>query len=445
MALQTEAACLLETGALYGLRVMFQPEQGDPIFAGFKQGAFSLYYGDEPIFHFDREGRWQRAFVQGIHYLKGLDATVQAIDRVREGKNMILKRRTLSFAEASDLDALIRGTAISLGEALTSGKLRRVEPPAKEGIEPMEDLLLLDILERVARWDASAWFAYREKYLAAHGVLPFLPADCQSSLIVQGTLGNKGDSGFGGGSASPYHARSPQEFIDHVRAVRRLVGTRLLQCRQVFLAGGDVLTRPFVDLESMLKTIEANLIDAPLDESIGELAWTGRLAHRLNAVHAFLDQPGEVSLSTDQWLSLREHRLERVIVGVESGDPDIRLLFGKRWENATLHSLVASLKQAGIGVGIVVLVGAGGERSTEQHVSETARLVNSLSLAPGDLVSLMDLREFQVNTPTLTGEGPLSGEQWARELSAHKEALSPSRKERGVKIVPYSLEKQGLG
>jgi len=48
MAHQTEAACLLETGALYDTRVMLRAAEGDPIFAGFKPGAASLYFGDEP-------------------------------------------------------------------------------------------------------------------------------------------------------------------------------------------------------------------------------------------------------------------------------------------------------------------------------------------------------------------------------------------------------------
>ena len=98
----TEAACLLEQGASYRRRIGLKPiaAPGDPIFAGFKHGAFSLYFGDAPIYHFDLEGRWQRAFVDGTHYLKGLDATVHAIDRVREGPNLVLKRRTLADAEA---------------------------------------------------------------------------------------------------------------------------------------------------------------------------------------------------------------------------------------------------------------------------------------------------------------------------------------------------------
>ena len=111
---RTEAACLLETGALYRKRIGLERTagDGDPTFAGFKHGAFSLYFGDEPIYHFDLEGRWQRAYIEGIHYLKGLDAEVHAIDRVREGANLVLHRRKLSFGEAGDLDARIRSVAL---------------------------------------------------------------------------------------------------------------------------------------------------------------------------------------------------------------------------------------------------------------------------------------------------------------------------------------------
>src|SRR5262249_18476336 len=77
----TEAACLLQQGALYRKRIGLERagDGGGPIFAGLKHGAFSLYFGDAPIYHFDLEGRWQRIFADGIHYLKGLDVEVHAV------------------------------------------------------------------------------------------------------------------------------------------------------------------------------------------------------------------------------------------------------------------------------------------------------------------------------------------------------------------------------
>ena len=138
MAHPTEAACLLETGVLYGRRLLLRHATGEPIFAGFKPGAFSLYFGDAPIYHFDREGRWQRAFVDGLHVLKGLDTSVQAIDRVREGDNLVLKRRTLGYDEANGFDDQVRTTARE-GTTFTvrlpaAGEVKRAVPAVPKAV-----------------------------------------------------------------------------------------------------------------------------------------------------------------------------------------------------------------------------------------------------------------------------------------------------------------------
>ena len=128
---QTEASCLLQGGALYRSRVGLVSASGpeDLLFAGFKKGAFSLYFGDAPIYHFDLEGRWQRAYVDVTHYLKSLDTSVHAIDRVREGANLVLRRRALRDDEIRDLDVQVRGIALGLIAELDGGRLRRQEPP----------------------------------------------------------------------------------------------------------------------------------------------------------------------------------------------------------------------------------------------------------------------------------------------------------------------------
>ncbi|MEJ7637649.1 MAG: hypothetical protein WKF75_06570, partial [Singulisphaera sp.] len=254
MTPRTEAACLLDTGALYHERVGLLPVGGDPLFAGFKRAAFSLYYGDAPILHFDLEGRWQRAFVEGIHYLKAPDTTAQAIDRVRVEKNLVLRRKVLGFAEASDFDGWVRNTAIGLIDDLGAGRLERVEPPA--GAIPLSSDALRAFLERIARWDAAAWFAHREEYLATYGPLPFLPPDCQNAVILQATLGHADRLTFGGAPAAEHYVRSAPEFQEHVRAVSRLLGRRILQCRGAFLGGSDVLRRPTDEVVGYLEAIQ---------------------------------------------------------------------------------------------------------------------------------------------------------------------------------------------
>src|SRR5580698_2958929 len=102
MAQTTEAACLLQSGAMYPRRIGLRTASGLDLFAGVKPGGVSVYFGDAPIYHFDLDGRWQRAYVDGVHYLKGLDAAIRSIDRVRESGAMVLIRETLPDADSAE-------------------------------------------------------------------------------------------------------------------------------------------------------------------------------------------------------------------------------------------------------------------------------------------------------------------------------------------------------
>src|SRR4051812_21666250 len=266
MAQTTEAACLLQTGALYTRRIGLKDASGRLIFAGVKRGAFSLYFDDAPIYHFDLAGRWQRAFLDGIHYRKALDNSVVAIDRVREGANLVLKRRSLSFAETSDLDASIRDVAIDLIDRLSSDRLERVCPP--DAILPMTDAELRSSLDRISGWDASSWFAHKERYLAAYGPLGFLPPDAHQAIVLQATLGDDRPLGFGGRAPIEHAVRTPEEFSHHARAVSALLGPRVLQNNGVFLGEGDVLRRPIADVSAYFDVISEVF---PLREASGPL------------------------------------------------------------------------------------------------------------------------------------------------------------------------------
>ena len=452
MTPQTEAACLLGQGALYHERVGLLPVGGDPIFAGFKRAAFSLYYGDSPIFHFDLEGRWQRAFVEGIHYLKAPDASVQAIDRVRVEKNLVLRRKVLAFAEATDFDGLVRDTAIGLIDDLGAGRLERDEPPAN--VIPLSSDALRAFLERIAQWDAAAWFAHREAYLATYGPLPFLPPDCQNAVILQATLGHADGLTFGGGPAAEHYVRSASEFQEHVQAVSGLLGRRILQCRGVFLGGSDLLRRPEDEVVGYLQAIRGTFAGNPDASARDE-------------VHAFLDDFSPPRPDAGAFRRFRDHRLHRISLGVESGDPSIRSLYGKSWADEDLAAVVAGIKTAHLALSLVVLVGAGGEENAEGHVEATGKLITSLSLGRGDIVALLDAEEVRSSKSPLPlplspretvpegrvrGSGfeegtaldftPLSGRRLSDQHEAIKGRLQPLRTTQGVKVVSYSLEKQ---
>lgn len=427
----SEAACLLETGRLYTDRVGLATPDGESLtFAGFKKGAFSLYFGDAPIYHFDLEGRWQRVFLDEAHFLKGLDTTIHRIDRVREGVNLVLRRKILSFAETADLDARVREMALELIGSTTGSRFNRKEPPA--GVAPLATDALLDFLERIAAWDADAWFAHRERYLGAYGPLPFVPPDCQNAVILQATLGHAGGIGFGGSPVAEHYVRSPAEFETHCRDVSKLLGRRLAQCRTVFLAGADVFRQP--------PDVVAQYLDA-----IGEVfplskSETGLNTASLDGIYTFWDDFAGSEMSPESWRGFHNRGLLRVSLGVESGDAAIRAGFGKHWSDDELQAAATAIKSAGIGVSVLTLVGAGGIERAEAHETETARLVKSLGLGAGDLVFLLDANEVRDSD---SGDGvlPLTGEAWSAQQARMKDALKPEAKG-SWKVLPYSLDKQ---
>jgi hypothetical protein len=438
----TEAACLLEQGASYRRRIGLKPiaTTGDPIFAGFKQGAFSLYFGDMPIYHFDLEGRWQRAFVKGTHYLKGLDATVHAIDRVRDGPNLVLKRRTLANAEADDLDARIRATARDLIADLDADRLGQVVPVSRKA-QPLAINDLRNFLGRICSWDSAAWLAHRERYLTEYHALPFLPPECQSAVILQATVGNSAGVGFDGPAIDEAYTLSAIQFARHTKRVAKLWGQRLLQSHVIYLAGDDALHRPVEQVAAILSTIGQTFRIVPRARGEKAELFEAEDTPCFDGVHAFMDNFDLPRPNCAGWSALAERGLVRISLGVESGDLAIRKTYKKSWADDDLQATVAECKAAGLGVSLLTLVGAGGAERSGPHVESTVRMFESLEVGAGDFVFLLDERELGEPHSIDESITPLRGQAWLEQRAQLKEAFAPLKK-RGVKVLPYTMEKQ---
>lgn len=396
---ETEAACLLRTGALYTRRIGLK-SSGDLIFAGVKRGAFSLYFGNSPIFHFDLEGRWQRAFFDGVHYRKSLDNTIDALDRVREDGAMVIKRRTLGFAEVCDLDERIRQVALELREQLgieTCG----VQPPPAE-VETLTRDELASLLERIATWDAGAWFAHREKYLAAYGPQPIaLPPDAQNAIVLQAT----GKDGF---------FRTPREFENHVQAVLKLLGRRAIAASNIFLADGFVLARPLDDLLAYITTINKSFafVDGKTAKRPKDRPFD---APELSGIELLCDDATRVSetLDTAAWTSLAQGRVRRVAIRVCDSVGEVA-------------RLIQDVCEAEVAVAPLVEHGSLQTSALKSAIED----VNAAPTGAGDIVYLIS-------------DGTGSEQELASIRADLKARLQPSR-ERGVKVIAYNPDKQWL-
>ena len=79
---------------------------------------------------------------------------------------------------------------------------------------------------------------------------------------------------------------------------------------------------------------------------------------------------------------------------------------------------VRLLKEAGIHVGVIVLLGAGGAEFAEAHVRETARVLNELPLTRADFIYFSPLHidpGGRYDIPALSREQQLQQEQDIRQ------------------------------
>jgi hypothetical protein len=314
--------------------------------------------------------------------------------------------------------------------------------PSSPKAQPLEPEELRDFLERIGAWDTAAWLAHRERYLAAYGSFTFLPPECQNAVVLQANPGQAAGAGFGGSPVAKASARSPAAFEQHVHDVAALWGRRLLQSRIVFLAGSDVLHRPLEDVMAFLSSVGRTLPIEPKARGGTTVGADEEDKPRFDGVHAFLESFASPRPDRSGWRELAARGLVRISLGVESGDPRVRRIYSKSWDDDDVRAAVAEIKAADIGVSLLTLVGAGGVEFAERHVENTARLIESLELGAGDFVFLLDENEVRQDDGSPEGVARLQGPGWSEQEAKLKDALAQLRR-RGVKVLPYTLGKQG--
>jgi radical SAM superfamily enzyme YgiQ (UPF0313 family) len=130
------------------------------------------------------------------------------------------------------------------------------------------------------------------------------------------------------------------------------------------------------------------------------------------------------------WRALRERGLERVHVGLETGHAPLLAWMNKPGSPEEAAAFVAELKGAGLSVGLIVMVGAGGDRFAERHVAETLDLLSRLPLGRGDLLYLSPFLEH----PSSAYAGRAAAEG-VRALSESERAAQYARLRDGARAA----------
>lgn len=353
---------------------------------------------------FDRAGRLIRAFWEGRSIRRSLDN--RFVEKRKAGRYpWSYARRELDASERRALlDTIFRELA-----AIRAGA---EGPGAALGVTQREALQAR--LKDILGWSAEALEADAARFRSVYLPIPILPPDQYGALVIQVTEGcSYNQCTFCRFYRDrPFRAKSPQELRAHLRAVREFFGEGLRLRRSVFLADANALVL------SQARLLEAfELLRAELPLASG----------KSRGVYSFIDAFSGMPKSPADFRALAERGLRRVYLGLESGCDDLLRFLGKPVTAAEALDVVHRLRAAGVQVGIIVMVGVGGDRFAARHLEETLAVVNTMQLGPGDFLYLSPLAA-DPDSPYRqqereTGIRPLTEAETDAELRALKAGL----------------------
>jgi radical SAM superfamily enzyme YgiQ (UPF0313 family) len=130
---------------------------------------------------------------------------------------------------------------------------------------------------------------------------------------------------------------------------------------RVFLADGDALT---LDTEFLIKILK----------------YLNTVFKNLRRVSLYASAQNILSKTSDQLKFLHENKLNLVYFGIETGD---NIVLKKITKGVTKENMIEALNKisnVGIKISGTVILGIGGKNYTQQHISNTAEIINKTQI-----------------------------------------------------------------
>jgi hypothetical protein len=391
---------------------------GQPVTLSLKQGALTVAWAETTVLVVDRAGRLWSFYTHGHHFRRGLNGKILS----KWSHSGSRQRRTLRDSEAS----LVVQRAADIMRTLHQRLIIAATQLGAGTSAPAAEDVVRGIVQRAAAFDAAAARADADRFHGVYKPIGILPPDQYMALVVQMTEGCSFNSctfcSFYKGR--PFHIKSPQELRSHVMAAHAFLGASIHMRRGVFLADANALVVPQPQLLELLDT---------LTEALGTKT----------AMFAFLDGFSGQKKTAQDYIALSKRGLQRVYVGLESGHDPLLAAVKKPGHAADAVSAVRQMKSGGLNVGVIVMVGLGGEQYTKGHVRDTIHILNQMELGHGDLLYFSEFIPSGVpfRSPGFEESTPEPQALPPTELKAQREAIISGLgfTGRGPKIATYDI------
>ncbi len=342
-----------------------------PVSINLNASSFTIsieYPTHSDVFSFDHQGRPWTSLIEETSYRRGLDGRTVAkwisLDGTRQ-------RRWLLPEEAERIAEQARNTAMKLYDAHVDGSLELSEP-----ISPGN----LIVFEKAMRFDTQARKNEKLKFDQIYLPVGILPPDQYGAVLLQATEG----CSFNACTFCTFykdrrfHIKTPQEYENHCEAVKAFLGNGLSLRRTIFLGDANSLVIPMKHLITLFE-ITHQYYDV---EALG-------------GIFAFLDGVSGEKKSAQDYALLASMGLKRVYIGLESGSNDLLRYLHKPNTAQEVVNTVKLLKQGGVSVGIILLLGAGGKKFAKAHIKDSITVLNEMQLGFDDIIYFSELVESE--------------------------------------------------
>ncbi len=412
----------------------------DEIIFSDKGTSFSLAFEGVPVDYYDEAGRLLGTFdhdiraAGGVHYRRGLDGKV--LERYRTPES---GRKMRAIISESRSRAIVEGPyrrARELRQALANAQSPKVRDLHINETTPGALEAFANRLETAARWTSTRLAEDATRFAEAYAPVGILPPDQYLSLVVQLTTGCSWNrcTFCEFYDSEPFHVKNPIELEEHVRRVLAFMGRSISLRRSLFLGEGNALTIPHAELLGGLDVLE-RYFDLSGGGSGGRVPMDG--------ASAFLDGFSAMQDTAERFAELRARGLARIYLGLESGDDELLRFIRKPAHASGMVDAVERIKRGGLSVGVIVMVGVGGDWFARDHVRKTLRVLREMGLDRSDVVFLSDF----VNHPGRpyerlardAGIRALDGEELAAQRTTFESALKSTGWPGSPRVSRYDI------
>jgi radical SAM superfamily enzyme YgiQ (UPF0313 family) len=409
-----------------------------------RPGEFTLSVGIDKVdvLTFDCSGRPLAVFLDEKTYKRGLDNRILMVWREKKNGSKVRSRRYLAASEAKNLLYRIHKTMTSVNQKLASGEVEVVQSAIGE-VYPLEKLR--NWMDRILTLQPSLLEKDKERFSSVYKPVGILPPDQYLSIVLQGTEGcSYNKCTFCNFYRNiDFRIKSPEEFSQHIDAVKEFLGSAIGLRKAIFLADANAMAIPREKLIPMVEMITKEFPIIPNGKDRTGLYSEGMTAHTYQGIYSFIDSFSGPMKDVRDFVELRELSLRRLYLGLESGNDNLLRFLEKPGTTRDVLTLVRRIKKAGIRLGVIVMAGIGGDKFARDHLEDTVAISKAMKLGKGDILYISDFLAHPdseyIERSSVDGIKPLVDEEITAQRMTITNSLLPEARKNGFKIAPYNI------